>query len=104
MERQRNLSDAEANRIRVTAAADAERMKYEASVLKSNPMLIQKIIAERLSDKLQIIMVPTDGRNFFASDVLRSAFAGVPAANSTEEAGQDAPAPARKTAQAAKIK
>jgi len=76
VERQRNLSDAEANRIRVTAAADAERMKYEAAVLKQNPMLIQKIIAERLSDKLQIMMVPMDGKNFFASDVMRSAFAG----------------------------
>ena len=32
-------------------------------MLKQNPMLIQKIVAERLSDKLQIIMVPTDGRN-----------------------------------------
>jgi regulator of protease activity HflC (stomatin/prohibitin superfamily) len=72
-EREKNLSDAEANRIRVTAAADNERMKFEATVLKQNPMLIQKIIAERLSDKLQIIMVPTDGKNFFATDVLRSA-------------------------------
>ena len=58
----------------MTAAADAERMKFEAAVLKSNPMLIQKIIAERLSDKLQIMMVPIDGKNFFANDVLRSAF------------------------------
>jgi len=74
VERQRNLADAEANRIRVTAAADSERMKYEASVLKQNPMLIQKIIAERLSDKLQIMMVPMDGKNFFATDVMRSAF------------------------------
>lgn len=74
VERQKNLADAEANRIRVTAAADAERMKYEATVLKQNPMLIQKIIAERLSDKLQIMMVPMDGKNFFAADVMRSAF------------------------------
>ena len=66
-----NLAEAEANRIRVTAAADSERMKYEAAVLKSNPMLIQKIIAERLSDKLQIMMVPADGKFFFANDVLR---------------------------------
>jgi regulator of protease activity HflC (stomatin/prohibitin superfamily) len=77
LERQRNLSDAEANRIRVTAAADSERMKFEAAVLKSNPMLIQKIVAERLSDKLQIMMVPIDGKNFFANDVMRSAFSGV---------------------------
>jgi regulator of protease activity HflC (stomatin/prohibitin superfamily) len=76
IERQKNLSEAEANRIRVTAAADSERMKFEASVLKSNPMLIQKIIAERLSDKLQIMMVPIDGKNFFANDVMRSAFSG----------------------------
>jgi len=95
---------ANADTIRLTAAADAERLQQEAAVLKQNPMLIQKIIAERLSDKLQIIMVPTDGRNFFASDVLRSAFAGVPATNSAEEAEQDIPAPVRKATQTAKIK
>jgi regulator of protease activity HflC (stomatin/prohibitin superfamily) len=101
IERQKNLADAEANRIRVTAdadasrirvtaAADAERMKYEASVLKSNPMLIQKIIAERLSDKLQIMMVPMDGRNFFASDVMRSAFSGV-SGRALDDGSDDAP-------------
>jgi regulator of protease activity HflC (stomatin/prohibitin superfamily) len=99
IERQKNLTDAEANRIRVTAdaeanrirvtaAADSERMKFEAAVLKQNPMLIQKIIAERLSDKLQIMMVPVDGKNFFANDVFRSAFNGVPGnATSGEEDG-----------------
>jgi len=99
VERQKNLSDAEANRIRVTAAADAERMKYEATVLKQNPMLIQKIIAERLSDKLQIMMVPMDGKNFFAADVMRSAFqnninsAGSPGLNpdSSDDPGDPAP-------------
>ena len=85
LERQKNLSDAEANRIRVTAAADAERMKFEAAVLKQNPMLIQKIIAERLSDKLQIMMVPIDGKNFFANDVLRSAFSSPGGSASVED-------------------
>ncbi len=89
VERQKNLSDAEANRIRVTASADAERMKFEAAVLKQNPMLIQKIIAERLSDKLQIMMVPMDGKNFFASDVMRSAFQNNNGTGTT--AGPDAP-------------
>ena len=111
IERQKNLADAEANRIRVTAdadanrirvtaAADAERMKYEASVLKQNPMLIQKIIAERLSDKLQIMMVPMDGKNFFAADVMRSAFTnqvanagnnGATTASGDPEGSDDAP-------------
>ena len=72
LERRNLLSDAEANRIRVTAAADAERMKSEGAMLKQNPLLINKIVAERLSDKLQIMMVPADGKFFFANDVLRS--------------------------------
>ncbi|MGA2420648.1 MAG: SPFH domain-containing protein [Candidatus Acidiferrum sp.] len=102
VERQKNLSDAEANHIRVTAAADSERMKYEASVLKSNPMLIQKIIAERLSDKLQIMMVPIDGKNFFANDVMRSAFSGVAAGKDKSDSSDDdtndpAPAPTAAT-------
>jgi regulator of protease activity HflC (stomatin/prohibitin superfamily) len=104
IERQKNLADAEANRIRVTAdaeagrirvtaAADSERMKYEAAVLKQNPLLIQKIIAERLSDKLQIMMVPVDGKNFFANDVFRSAFSALPAGGAgDEQAEADSPA------------
>jgi regulator of protease activity HflC (stomatin/prohibitin superfamily) len=72
MERRKLLADAEADRIRVTAAADAERLKSEGAILKQNPLLINKIIAERLSDKLQIMMVPSDGKFFFANDVLRS--------------------------------
>jgi regulator of protease activity HflC (stomatin/prohibitin superfamily) len=70
-ERRRLLADAEADRIRVTAVADAERLHGEAAILKDNPLLINKIVAERLSDKLQIMMVPADGKFFFANDVLR---------------------------------
>jgi regulator of protease activity HflC (stomatin/prohibitin superfamily) len=71
-ERRKLLAAAEADRIRVTAAADAERLSSEAAILKQNPLLINKIVAERLSDKLQIMMVPADGKFFFANDVLRS--------------------------------
>jgi regulator of protease activity HflC (stomatin/prohibitin superfamily) len=70
-ERRKLLAEAEADRIRVTAAADAERMQGEAAVLKQNPLLINKIVAEKLSDKLQIMMVPADGK-FFMNDVLKS--------------------------------
>jgi regulator of protease activity HflC (stomatin/prohibitin superfamily) len=70
-ERRKLLAEAEADRIRVTASADAERMRSEAAILKQNPLLINKIVAERLSDKLQIMMVPADGKFFFANDVLR---------------------------------
>jgi hypothetical protein len=59
--------------------------------LKQNPMLIQKIIAERLSDKLQIMMVPIDGKNFFANDVMRSAFSANPGSYAPD-GGSDDPA------------
>ncbi len=89
MERRKLLAEAEADRIRVTAAADAERMRSEGAILKQNPLLINKIVAERLSDKLQIMMVPSDGKFFFANDVLRS----MTTANQASQA-QDAEAPA----------
>ncbi len=71
MERRKLLAQAEAERIRLTASADAERMQSESAILKQNPLLINKIVAERLSDKLQIMMVPADGKFFFTNDVLR---------------------------------
>jgi regulator of protease activity HflC (stomatin/prohibitin superfamily) len=72
LQRRNMLADAEANRIRVTAIADAERLKSEAAVLKQNPLLINKIVAEKLSDKIQVMMVPSDGKFFFANDVMKS--------------------------------
>jgi regulator of protease activity HflC (stomatin/prohibitin superfamily) len=72
-ERQDLLADAEANQIRVTAQAGAEKMQLEASALKVNPMLVQLTVAQRLSDRVQIMMVPTDGKFFFTNDVLKSA-------------------------------
>ena len=83
-ERRKLLANAEADRIRLTAAADAERLQSEAAVLKGNPLLINKIVAERLSDKLQIMMVPADGKFFFANDVMR----GMNMANQSAQAEQ----------------
>jgi hypothetical protein len=71
LQRRDLLTQAEANRIRLTAAADAERMAGEAKLLNQSPLLINKIIAEKLSDKIQMVMVPSDGKYFFASDVFR---------------------------------
>jgi regulator of protease activity HflC (stomatin/prohibitin superfamily) len=78
LQRRNMLADAEANRIKVVAVADAEREREEAAVLKSEPLLINKIVAERLSDKIQVMMVPSDGKFFFANDVMKG-FAANPA-------------------------
>jgi len=71
LQRRNLLADAEASRIRLLAAANAERMKSEADLLNRSPLLINKIVAERLSDKIQMVMVPSDGKFFFANDVFK---------------------------------
>jgi len=79
------IAGADAHRTRVMGEAESERMKLEGDALKENPLLIQKIVAERLSDKMQIMVVPSDGRNFFANEVFRSTLASPvpPAAEET---------------------
>jgi regulator of protease activity HflC (stomatin/prohibitin superfamily) len=108
LERRSLLADAEAGRIRKVALADAERMKSEASLLKENPLLINKIVAERMSDKLQIMMVPSDAKIFFndvlksgiTPDALTNAKAAQAAAEDSEDSGEaeEPSAPAQQTA------
>ena len=72
LERRNLLAQAEASRIKIVALANAERMKSEADLLNKSPLLINKIVAERLSDKIQLMMVPSDGKYFSANDVFKS--------------------------------
>jgi regulator of protease activity HflC (stomatin/prohibitin superfamily) len=73
LERRKLMNEADLDRVQLLAKADADKMHLEGVALKENPLLIQKIIAEKLSDKVQIMMVPSDGKFFFANDVLRGA-------------------------------
>jgi regulator of protease activity HflC (stomatin/prohibitin superfamily) len=73
LERRRLMTQGDADHIRTLAGADADRLKLESDVIRGNPLLIQKIIADKLSDKVQIMMVPNDGKFFFANDVLKAA-------------------------------
>ena len=72
LERRNLLADAEASRIKLIAKANAERMTSEADLLNKSPLLINKIVAERLCDKIQVVMVPSDGKFFFANDVFKN--------------------------------
>jgi regulator of protease activity HflC (stomatin/prohibitin superfamily) len=72
-QRRNLLAESEASRVRLMAAANAERMTSEAALLNKSPLLINKIVAERLSDKIQVLMVPSDGKFFFANDVFKNA-------------------------------
>ena len=73
LERRKLLNLAEGDRVDVLSKADAQKLRLEAGVLKENPLVLQKIIADKLSDKVQIMMVPSDGKYFFANDLLRGA-------------------------------
>jgi regulator of protease activity HflC (stomatin/prohibitin superfamily) len=72
VQRRNLLAESEASRVKLMAAANAERMTSEAELLNKSPLLINKIIAERLSDKIQVVMVPSDGKFFFANDVFKA--------------------------------
>jgi regulator of protease activity HflC (stomatin/prohibitin superfamily) len=84
LEHRKLMNQAEVDRVEVLSKADADRMRLEAGVLKDSPLLLQKIIADKLSDKVQIMMVPSDGKFFFANDVLH----GTPAAAAPVHANQ----------------
>ena len=78
LEHRKLMNQAEVDRVEVLSKADTDKMRLEAGVLKESPLLLQKIIADKLSDKVRIMMVPSDGKFFFASDVLHGAPAAPP--------------------------
>jgi regulator of protease activity HflC (stomatin/prohibitin superfamily) len=84
LERRKLMNEADLDRVQLLSKADADKMHLEGAALKENPLLIQKIIAEKLSDKVQIMMVPSDGKFFFANDVLKGAMPSAVAGEAAE--------------------
>jgi regulator of protease activity HflC (stomatin/prohibitin superfamily) len=58
------LADAEAYRLERVGKANAEQMGREGALISRHPLLIQKTLADKLSDKIQVIIAPppSDGR------------------------------------------
>ena len=82
------LADAEAYRLERVGKANAEQMSREGMLVTRHPLLIQKTLADKLSDKIQVIIAPppADG-----------GFIGTPLLGSKQRAAQTmaaAPAPA----------
>jgi regulator of protease activity HflC (stomatin/prohibitin superfamily) len=65
------LAQAEAFRLEAVGKANAEQMAREGSLLSRHPLLIQKVMADKLSDKVQVIIAapPADG-GFIGSGLL----------------------------------
>ena len=65
----RKLADSDAYRLEVTGKATSEQMAREAALIQKNPLLIQKTLADKLSDKIQVIIAPPSA-GFFAAGLL----------------------------------
>jgi regulator of protease activity HflC (stomatin/prohibitin superfamily) len=90
LERRKLMNQAEVDRVQTMSKADTEKLRLEAGVLKESPIMLQKIIADKLSDKVQIMMVPSDGKFFFANDVLHGSTPAVtPVAPAAASQGQN---------------
>ncbi len=57
--RRRVLSEAEAYAIRQTSLAQFENLKREVELIERNPTWVQKTLAEKLGDKVQVIVMPS---------------------------------------------
>ena len=68
------LAEAEVYRLERVGKANAEQMAREGALITSHPLLIQKALADKLSDKVQVIIAPspTDG-SFIAGGLLGGA-------------------------------
>jgi regulator of protease activity HflC (stomatin/prohibitin superfamily) len=53
------LADAEAYRLDLVGKANAGQMEREGGLITRYPLLIQKTLADKLSDKIQVIIAPT---------------------------------------------
>ncbi len=71
----RKLAEAEAFRIDATGKAQSAQLERDSALIARNPLLIQKTLADKLSDKIQVIIAPPQVGGFFASGLLGQAAA-----------------------------
>ena len=71
------LADAEAYRLDLVGKANAGQMEREGALIAHYPLLIQKTLADKLSDKVQVIIAPTpEAGRFIGSNLIGAAPAG----------------------------
>jgi regulator of protease activity HflC (stomatin/prohibitin superfamily) len=59
------LADAEAYRLDLVGKANAGQMEREGALIARYPLLIQKTLADKLSDRVQVIIAPTPSAGQF---------------------------------------
>ena len=87
----RKLADADAYRIEATGKASSDLLARNGEIISRNPLLIEKTMADKLSDKIQVIIAPPSSSGFVAGALLGG--------NSALAAARSAPPPSAPVAQ-----
>lgn len=66
----RTLAASDAYRAEVMAKAASDAMARDSVLLAQNPLLIQKAVADKLSDKISVVIAPPEAGGFFAANLL----------------------------------
>ena len=69
-EARQKLADAEVYRLEKVGKANAEQMAREGALVTAHPLLIQKTLADKLSDKIQVIIAPAPSDGSFIGSAL----------------------------------
>ena len=70
-ESREKLADAEVYRLEAVGKSNAAQMAREGELITRNPLLIQKALADKLSDKIQVIIAPPPAQGgFIGANVL----------------------------------
>ena len=64
------LADAEVYRLDKVGKSNAEQLAREGAVVSRHPLLIQKTLADKLSDKIQVIIAPPAAQGFIGANLL----------------------------------
>ncbi len=78
-ERRRTMADAEAYATRTSSLAEFEGLEREARLVTANPLLIPKTFADRLSDRVQVILTPSIGGESLTGEIFKRVANGQPA-------------------------
>ena len=66
----RRLAEAEAYRLEKVGKANSEQMAREGALVTAHPLLIQKTLADKLADKIQVIIAPPPQDGIIAGTML----------------------------------
>ena len=83
--RRRTMAEAEAFAIRQTSLAQFENLKREVELIERNPTWVNKTLAEKLGDKVQVIVMPSLTADVLAREAGKRVANGQPALASRAE-------------------